>query len=274
MTAWLQTFAVIAVIICSTIAAYKLSTTKGNYWLIGYGLSLVFILILAAVRFYVRLNFIWPISWLMIGRVRFVVFAIFIPLGIITPLPKLRTRRAKVALVSLMSVTLCWFAIMPFLSAAVMRPYFSSIGNRIDTDGVCFQTTNYTCGPAAAVTALKRLDLPAHEGTLAVLAYTTPMTGTIPSALARAIKQQYADTDLEITYEYLLSIDQLATADVSLVMVKSSLLSDHCIAVLEVTPENVTYADPVYGVHTITRSEFKQIWRSMAILLSRPSLAT
>lgn len=274
MTAWLQTIAVAGVIFCSIVLANRLARVKGRYWLIGYCLPLVLIGAFAMARFANQLNFVWPISWLMAGRVRFVALAVAVPFGIITPLPRLKNRRAKVALVSLMAVTLFWFSLMPFLSAAVLKPYFTSLDNRMTPDGVCYQTTRYTCGPAAAVTALKRLNLPAHEGTIAVMSYTTPMTGTLPGSLASAISRKYAHTDLRASYEHLSSLDDLGRADASLAMIRSGFFSDHCVAVLEVSQSHVTYADPIYGVHTVSRDEFKQMWRSAAILLNRPSSRT
>jgi hypothetical protein len=55
-------------------------------------------------------------------------------------------------------------AIVPFLAPAFNRGYLAGLKTRIDADGVCRQSSEYTCGPAAAVTALRKLGLPAEEG--------------------------------------------------------------------------------------------------------------
>jgi hypothetical protein len=57
---------------------------------------------------------------------------------------------------------------------------------RVDGDGVCRQSSHYTCGPASAVTVLRKLGLPAEEGEIAILSHTSALTGTEPDVLAKA----------------------------------------------------------------------------------------
>ena len=51
------------------------------------------------------------------------------------------------------------------------------------------QSNGYNCGPAAAVTALRRLGLPAEEGELAILAHTSSAAGTSCDTLCTAIER-------------------------------------------------------------------------------------
>lgn len=63
---------------------------------------------------------------------------------------------------------------MAVAAAALVQAQLRSLPTRVDPDGVCLQNTPYTCGPAAAVTALRRLRLPAEESELAKLAFISP----------------------------------------------------------------------------------------------------
>jgi hypothetical protein len=80
---------------------------------------------------------------------------------------------------------------MPFLMPALMKDHLSNLQTKFDKNGICRQTTDYTCGPAAAVTALGKLGLRATEGELAVLSYSSPVTGTLPSCLSSALQDRF-----------------------------------------------------------------------------------
>jgi hypothetical protein len=59
--------------------------------------------------------------------------------------------------------------------------------NYPDASGALQQTTGITCGPAAASMLLHHAGIRISEGELAELANTTPLQGTAPQALARAV---------------------------------------------------------------------------------------
>jgi len=138
-----------------------------------------------------------------------------------------------------------------------------------DNNGVCRQTTNYTCGPAAAVTALGKLGLRADEGELAVLSYSSPVIGTLPACLTSALQDRYSADGLRCQYRRFESIDQLRNAGVTLAVVRDAFLLDHCIAVLDVSDDAVIVADPVTGRRLIPYEQFEKIWRFCGIVLQR-----
>jgi predicted double-glycine peptidase len=152
---------------------------------------------------------------------------------------------------------------------ALIKEQLSNIQTRFDQHGICRQTTDYTCGPAAAVTALARLGLTANEGELAVLSYSSPVTGTLPSCLSSALQSRYSAEGLSCKYRRFDSIAQLKNAGVTLALVKETLFMNHCIAVLEVTDEAVTVADPVTGTQMMPYEQFEKIWRFCGIELQR-----
>ena len=154
-----------------------------------------------------------------------------------------------------------------------MKARLLSLPTIIDADGVCFQSTDYTCGPAAAVTALGKLGFAAHEGELAFLSYSNPITGTFPLCLESAIQSHYGGRGLDCRYRRFNSVDELAGADLTIAVIKSSFLWDHCIVVLGVNDKYVILADPVFGKMQMARWKFEKIWRFTGITLKNNSSA-
>jgi len=48
-------------------------------------------------------------------------------------------------------------------------------------------------------------------------------------------------------------------------------MTDHCIAVLEVSDEAITVADPASGKRLLSYKQFEEIWRFSGIVLKRDS---
>ena len=170
-----------------------------------------------------------------------------------------------------MVVVVVWFSILPFLVPALIKEQLLNIRTRVDSNGICFQTKDYTCGPAAAVTALRRLGLPAHEGEIAVLAHSSPIAGTLPGCLSTALQNRYSADGLRCQYRYFDSLAELDNGGITLAAVRGAFLSDHCVAVLGVSERMVTVADPVLGRKLMSAEQFEKIWRFSGIVLKRDS---
>src|SRR5206468_11656971 len=108
-----------------------------------------------------------------------------------TPLRRLPNKRSRILVTVLMLWIVAQIALWPFLAPAFNHSYLASLKTNIDADGVCRQSNEYNCGPAAAVTALRSLGFPAEEGQIAILARTSSATGTPPDMLADALRDQY-----------------------------------------------------------------------------------
>ena len=264
---WVETILVLCVAFAGVCLGLKISRTKGYYWLWGCFIPFIFLLVLAAVRFVQSLVFIPPFSFFLAGRVRFVILALAVTIGLTTPLSRLKYAYQKVVICILMTVVVIYFAVLPFLMPVLIKDRLLSLPMIIDADGVCFQSTDYTCAPAAAVTALGKLGFSEQEGRLALLSYSNPITGTLPTCLENAIQTCYGSRGLDCHYRHFDSVEQLKDADLTLAIVKSSFLSDHCIVVLGVTDQKVFLADPVSGEIQMTRSRFEKIWRFTGIAL-------
>lgn len=269
MQGYLESIGVLAVAVLGVLAGKAFGSLKRPYWLLGYFLSMTLIALLVASRCYYPLNFVPLFSSILAGRARFVTLCVAVTVGVVTPLNRLPHRLEQILVCVLMAIVVTWFSVMPFFVPALLADAHASLKTRISADGICFQTTDYTCGPAAAVTALNKLGIKPDEGQLAILAYSSPMTGTLPECLADALRKQYAGMGLECRFRLFDSIDQLADADVTLVVVKDHFLADHCIAVLEVDDDYVVVGDPVSGKKILSRQQFSDKWRFSGITIKR-----
>lgn len=269
MLPYLEVVGIIGLVFVGLLLGSISSRLRKPYWLIGYFVSLALVSLLVAGRCVYGLNFIHPFDMLLASRFRFVILALAVTIGLTTPLARLPHRIERILVCALMSVVLTWFCIMPFLAPVLVRDYLASLRSNVNSQGVCFQSTDYTCGPAAAATALRKLGFEAEEGRLAILAHSSPIIGTLPRCLADALNKEYADQGLNCSFRRFDSIDQLKQADITLVVVKNRFLSDHCAAVLEVRDDVIILADPVQGSDVITREQFAGIWRFSGITLNR-----
>jgi hypothetical protein len=217
---------------------------------------------------YVSIKAFVPIfTWISGGRARFVIIGLAATMGSMTLLGRLKYLVEKALVFVVMVGVVIWGAVLPFLVPALIRADLTSLQTRMDADNVCVQSTDYTCGPAAAVTALRQLGLPAYEGEIAVLSHTSPVAGTLPWCLYKAIQNRYGAEGLDCQFRHFDSISQLREADVTLAVVRDAFLLDHCVAILEVGNDTVTIADPVLGRQRMSHKDFEGVWRFYGIAL-------
>jgi len=272
MNPWVETAGVILVASAGVLLGRCFSRLERPYWVLGYVFPCILIAMLVTTRLDNGLSFVRPFSWVAAGRMKFVVLSLAVSMGLTVPLSRLPYWFEKLIVCLLMAAFVTWFSVLPFLVPALIRDRLANLTTKLDSDGVCRQTTDYTCGPAAAVTALGKLGLSGDEGELAVLSYSSPVTGTLPACLSSALQSRYAADGLKCSYRHFDSIEQLRNAGLTLAVVRDAFLLDHCIAVLDVSEDAVTVADPVTGTRLVPHRQFEQIWRFCGIVLERNSV--
>jgi Peptidase C39 family len=271
MNAWVETIGVILVAFLGVFLGRLFSRFRTPYWVLGYLFPAGLIALLALVRFDNALSFIRPFVWVTAGRAKFVTLSLAVSMGLTVPLSRLPRKWEQFSVCVIMAGFVAWFSVLPFLVPALIKGRLEHLKTQFDSKGVCRQTTDYTCGPAAAVTALEKLGLPAKEGELAVLSYSSPVTGTLPSCLSAALQKKYGPEGLRCHYRHFDSINQLRSAGLTLAVVKEAFMLDHCIAVLGVSDNAVAVADPVTGTRLIPYRKFEKMWRFCGIVLHRAS---
>jgi len=266
---WLETLGVVLIALSGVFLGRLFSRLGKFYWTLGYFLPLLLIAILVTIRYAGSLVFSPAFFWIGAGRAKYVIYCLAVTIGLTTPLSRLPRRIEKIAICIMMAVVVVWFSVLPFLVPALIKDHLTNLDTNMGLDGICYQSTDYTCAPAAAVTALGRLGLSGEEGELAVLAHTSPVAGTLPACLQSALESRYGRDGLRCHYRYFNSLDELRNAGITLAVIRDAFLSDHCVVVLDVSDDLVTIADPAAGKLTISHERFEQIWRHTGIVLER-----
>ena len=269
MGGWFETAVVIITLLLGAWSGRFFSRLKNFQWCWGYILPLALITFVI-VSTYISLRiFIPPLAWIAGGRIRFVIVGLAAAMGAMTLLGRIKRPLEKAVVLALTTAVIIYSSVLPFLVPALIQNDLSNLKTRFDTDNICSQSTDFTCGPAAAVTALRRLGLPAQEGELAVLSHASPVSGTMPWCLYKAIQNRYSADGLHCQIRYFDSVSQLRDEKVTLVVVKDAFLLDHCVAVLDVGDDTVTLGDPVLGQIKMSHKAFADVWRFYGITLNR-----
>jgi predicted double-glycine peptidase len=264
-TPWFESLAVVSVGLLAFVLGRWFSHLPKPYWLMGYLIPLCLILLYCVSMFVPELTLVPPISWIMIGRSRFVCFNFVATMLLSAPLGRLPQKRNRVV-VCLLIVVLTIISVVPFLAPAFNHNYLAGLKTRVDAEGVCRQSNEYTCGPAAAVTALRKLGLPAEEGQIAILAHTSALTGTEVDVLAKVLQDRYRTNGLMVEYRAFKNLDELKGAVPAVTVMKFNALQDHCVAVLGVQTNGVQVADPLSGLEVVSAEEFEKKWLFVGIV--------
>jgi predicted double-glycine peptidase len=267
MAGWIELAGVIYAAIIGAEAGRSLSRLKNRYWCLGYLLPLTLVISLL----YITVSGLSAsnpfLASICVGRLRFAIIAISVSMGAMTLIVRLKSRIEKAIVFLIMLGVIGWGAVLPFALPIIVENNLAKLPTITDADNVCFQSTPYTCGPAAAVTALRQIGLEAHEGELAILSHTSPIIGTMPWSLYKAIQDRYADSGVDCQFRHFDSIKQLREADVTLVIIRDAFMLDHCVAVMEVGEKTVTIGDPMVGKIQMSHKNFMSVWRNYGITL-------
>jgi hypothetical protein len=271
MNLWLEATGAASFAFAGVLLGYFFSRLPKPYWTFGYFIPLTLVLIYGVAIHFPVLSFTPPISWMMMGRKKFAILGFIAAMLLTTPLSRLPLKRDRIVIFILMAMIIFFMSVWPFLAPAFNRDQLAQLKTRVGGDGICLQNTGYTCGPASAVTALRKLGFPAEEGQLAILSFTSSMTGTPPDILAEVLQTQYGKDGLVVEYRTFKNISELKQAGLTLAVVKFGFMIDHYVTVLEVTDSEIVVGDPLDGLDKMSYEEFQQKWRFVGIVLKRKS---
>lgn len=272
MVLWFEAIGALLVGLGGVAIGNRCARLRDWKWLLGYFVPLGIIGIIAISNHFPAVGLTWPVRWLTFGRGKFALIGFVSAVVLATPAFRLPRKRDRKAVLALITSIVLGVAVWPFAAAALVQPQLKSLQTRVDQDAVCLQSTHYTCGPAAAVTALRKLGLPAEEGELALLAFTSPAIGTAPDILAQTLQKRYCKDGLTARLSSFKRIEELKGAEPTIVVTKLSFLIDHYVTVLEVTEDKVIIGDPLTGLKELSLGEFEKLWRRIGIVLGRNSI--
>ncbi len=261
-----QTAGVILLAVCGVLIGRRFWRVKNRVWIVAYVIPLVIVAMIGIPRWVLRAELVPPFKWIMSGRTEFAVIALACTMLLTTPLSRLRLRSQRRSVAILIVVFPFYFSVLPFLYPAFEYSRLADVDTMLDVDGVCIQSTHFNCGPAAAVTVLRRMGVPAEEGALALSAYTTRFTGTPMDSLRNAMRKEYA---VPCRIVYCRDLGELRGKGPCIAIVKFSFMIDHYVAVLSVTETEITIGDPLEGLRTCGPEEFQKEWRGCAIIIDK-----
>ncbi len=269
MNPWFESLLVVLLALAGAGLGWWFSRLPKPYWGLAYLIPLALVLLYGVATQKAALGFVPPVSWMMMGRNKYAVTGFIATMLLATPLPRLRRTRERRLVVVLMVVLVLQLCLWPCLAPVFARSELARLKTRIDGNGVCRQTTAYNCGPAAAVTALRRLGFPAEEGEIAILSGTSSAGGTEPDILAEALQDHYGEAGLVAEYRLFKHISELEKAGLTLAVIKYGFLVDHYVTVLKVTDSAVIVGDPSAGLRALSYAEFRAKWRFRGVVLRR-----
>ena len=242
------------------------SRQRSRLWLVGYIIPLLLVLIIGIPRWSPRIELVPPFSWIMADRTEFAATALICTILLATSLFRLKQHRQRLVVFLFMVLFTAYFSVLPFLMPVFEYAHLSRLETTIDQNGICLQSNEYNCGPAAAVTVLRKIGVSAKEGELALRAHTTRFSGTPTDSLCAAIRSCYSVPCRTI---YCRAVNELQSKEPLIALVKFSFMVDHYVAVLSVTDKDVILGDPLEGVRTCTHEEFEAEWRKCVIVVEK-----
>ena len=270
MNPWSETALVAAMMLAGVGSGLWLSRLPRGWWLTGYLLPLT-LLSLHSVSLRRPEWALHPLlAWQWTGRWFTAASAAAVAMLFFTLIPRLPIRRDRRALGVLLWVLVGYLGVWPSFSRAAVRDGLSKLVTSVPPDGICRQSTDYTCGPAAAVTGLRVLGIRAEEGALALLAGTSPATGTPPQTLVRVLNDQFGAVGLRAELRGFRSVEDLTEQEFPmLVLVRFSFLLDHWLVVTGREACGFAAGDPLSGPVHLTGEALEGRWRRVAIVLHR-----
>ena len=270
MGPWLETFAVALLAVMGVGLGLWFSRRPKPYWLLGYFIPLVLVVCYAAAARKPALSLVPPISWLVMGRNKFASIAVIATMVLTTPLSRIKPVRARALISILMGLVVIQMSLWPFLAPAFNRAHLAGLITQIDGNGICRQSNDYDCGPAAAVTALRKLGFPAEEGQIAIWAHTSSATGTPPDILAQTLQDHYGRQGLTSEYRVFKDWNDLKKGGgLTLVVIRYTFWVDHYLTVLEVADDHILAGDPSRGLVWLSKEDFLAQWRFVGVVLKR-----
>ena len=164
---------------------------------------------------------------------------------------------------ALLIVAACLLIQCGIIAVLMSRPH--QLTGQVNADGICHQTSGYSCSAASAVNLLHGYGVAATENEMAELCVTmagnSRWTGTSDAGLMRGLRLKMKGRG---TPRITLPVyEQIPTP--SLVAIQLNPQLSHSIMVTAVAPDHVKVVDPLYGGGTIPRAQFERAWKRSAI---------
>jgi len=264
----IDTLAVLAIACIGTLAGFFCGRLSKYCWIAAYifALALIFAVNVPMGTFGVKLS--EGLRFLTADRREFIILSFAAPLMFAALVPRLKDKAAKVLLSLFIGASVLVFTIVPFFVPLLIRNLLADIQTRF-SGAVCLQSTDFTSGPAAAVTALGQIGIIAEEGIIAVDSYSTPFWGTDEDLLAHALNNRYSKQGALCRQRSFKSVEELGRYCPTIAVVRLSAFIDSFVTIIEVRGDFLLIGDGLEGLVRMSVSDFKKIWRFRGIVVSK-----
>ncbi|MBL4846270.1 MAG: hypothetical protein JKY65_12145 [Planctomycetes bacterium] len=171
--------------------------------------------------------------------------------------------------VRLFAGLLVFSAALPLFQTARFDP--ADFNGVVGPDGVCLQSSDYTCGAAAAATLLATYGIKVDEAEMADRCWTNSMTGTDEFCVARGLRQKVAGTGREVA---LVSADweslRARGSKPAMATIRYSTMVDHWVVIFGTEENAVLVGDPLEGRRRMSKAKFLEVWRRGLVTADLP----
>ena len=204
-----------------------------------------------------------PYDWYAIWRPWWVLPFAMCVLGAGTR--QMGTRNARILVGVCAATVFGVIAIRLFLTARVDP---GSMYGVVRGDGVCQQTTPYTCGASAAATLLHHYGITSTEAEMAELCWTNSLSGTDEFCVARGLRLKLGDRALRPALHRATWDDVVAREAPAMITIKWGILVDHWVVLLEVQDDGaILVGDPLEGVRRYSKADFLATFQGTMVTL-------
>jgi len=229
-------------------------------WSVGGAVVLIFLRILW--RLYPQFEYpFFPFDWYVEVRPWWVFAPAQFAVGVGAAKMSTKGARVGVAMLGL----LLWVVSGQRMVLSYMLPQDEMKGTP-DEKGVVRQTTDYTCGAAAAATVLTQMGVRATEREMAELCGTNAFTGTDEFGVAKGLRARLPGARVRVLggdWEDLKRAPMPAA-----VTIRHVPWIDHWVVVLEVQDAAVIVGDPVGGRKVMRKEVFLRRWRGVMVTVA------
>lgn len=208
---------------------------------------------LAASALWVRRPDLIPWDLLLLLESRWLLMPGFLLVGI-----GLWTARASLPRRMIMYGGLVALALVQGVELHVLPRDYSGLAGRADAEGICRQSTGFTCAPASLVTYLYGRGIRTTEAEMARLCGTT-LLGTSDRGMLAALYRLGLKPRISMGDP----LDRSPTPCMAVVAFASGI--DHCVVLTGVGEEEVEVIDPLGGRTLEDRAAFERRWKGVLI---------
>lgn len=170
----------------------------------------------------------------------------------------LKRRAAQLAALGAGTAAFAWLGVVAFeMTAAPPKPLTGIVSH-----GVCLQTSNFSCGPAAAAMWLDDHDVLTTESEMADLSVTDPWYGTSTVGMLRGLHRKMPGAELRL--------ERIETPPAEargpwLVVVELSQLLAHWVVIDRIDAEGADVRDPIEGRTRWSREDLERRWTALVV---------